>query len=60
MSVRTPAGTRRRTWAGRNAWAGLALALVLAACDSPEERAEKHYERGQELVAEGALEKAAL
>ena len=34
--------------------------LLLAACDSPEERAEKHYQRGQELVAAGALDKAAL
>ena len=59
MSVRNPARIRRGVQAGTKGLA-LALALFLAACDSPEERAEKHYERGQELVAEGALDKAAL
>ena len=40
--------------------APLALLLVLAACDSVEERIAKHYERGQSLVEEGQLEKAIL
>lgn len=40
--------------------APLAFVLVLAACDSPEERAETHYLRGQELLAEGVPEKALL
>ena len=60
MSVRDPVRTRGGILTGGKAWAGLALALLLTACDSPEERAEKHYERGQELVAEGALDKAVL
>jgi tetratricopeptide (TPR) repeat protein len=31
----------------------LASLLALAACDSPEERAESHYRRGLELLADG-------
>ena len=31
----------------------LAALVVLAACESPEERAEKHFQRALELVAEG-------
>lgn len=34
--------------------------LVLAACDSVEERVAKHYARGLELVAEGEYAKASL
>lgn len=36
------------------------LLLVLAACDSVEERVAEHYERGQALLAEGAPQKAIL
>lgn len=38
----------------------LMLLLLLAACDSPEERVAKHYESGLELVAEGETTRAAL
>ena len=38
----------------------LASAVVLAACDSAEERVAKHQERGLELVAEGEYAKAGL
>ena len=37
-----------------------ALAALLAACDSPEERVAEHYERGQKLLEEGAPDKAIL
>ena len=33
---------------------------VLSGCDSPEERAQSHYERGVELVASGETVKASL
>ena len=33
---------------------------VLSGCDSPEQRAQAHYERGVELVAQGEPEKASL
>lgn len=36
------------------------LALLLQACDSPEEKAEAHYERGMELLAEGDATAAQL
>lgn len=45
---------------------GFRLALIalfcgaLAACDSAEERVQRHYERALELIAEGAPEKASL
>lgn len=38
----------------------VAIALVLAGCESPEERAQKHFERGQALVAEGEHSKARI
>lgn len=40
----------------------LALVLVagLAACDSPAEKAEAHYQRGLELLAEGDPDRAAV
>lgn len=38
----------------------LALVLLLAACDSVEERVAKHYARGQELMEEGEPGKALL
>jgi tetratricopeptide (TPR) repeat protein len=34
--------------------------LLVAACDSPEERVEKHYTRGMALLEEGAVSKARL
>lgn len=40
--------------------AAIALAVLLAGCDSIEERTEKHYQRGVELIGEGAPEKALL
>ncbi len=50
-----------RLWARLRAMAlGLCLAGALAACDSVEERAEKHYENGLALVAEGDPVKASL
>src|SRR5690606_19522821 len=33
---------------------------ALAACDSPEERAESHYQRGIALLAEGEPDRAAI
>ena len=36
----------------------LASALALAACDSPTERAEQHYQRATELLAAGDAERA--
>lgn len=38
----------------------ITLALVLAACDSPEERIAKHLDRAADLLEEGAPEKAIL
>jgi tetratricopeptide (TPR) repeat protein len=38
----------------------LCLALSLAACDSPEERAAKHLARGEALLDQGQAEKARL
>lgn len=38
----------------------LSAALGLAACESPEERAEGHYQRGMELLAAGDPERAAI
>ena len=40
--------------------AAVAILLVLAGCDSPEERAQKHLERGQALVQAGETVKARL
>lgn len=37
-----------------------ALALGLAACESPEERHKAHYERGLALLEEGSVEKAII
>ncbi len=45
-----------RLWA----WAAVAIVLVLAGCDSVEERAEKHYARGLELLEAGQPVKASL
>ena len=46
------------------AWASRALPIVallfVAACDSPEERVEKHFARGLALVEENAASKARL
>ncbi|MBY8978151.1 tetratricopeptide repeat protein [Rhodobacteraceae bacterium NNCM2] len=38
----------------------LALAFLLVACDSPEERVEKHYQSGLELMEQGEFNKAVL
>ncbi len=38
----------------------LALALLLVACDSPEEQVENHYQSGLELVEKGEFQKALL
>lgn len=38
----------------------LLLVMAVAACDSVEERVQKHYERGLELVEANAIEKAKL
>lgn len=38
----------------------LATLLLLAGCDSPEERAEKFYLSGMELMAEGKVEQAKI
>lgn len=40
--------------------ATLVLTLALAGCDSAEERVQQHYDKGLELVKEGAPEKAGL
>lgn len=40
--------------------AAAALVFTLAACDSPEERVQSHYERGLELVAEDRAAQARL
>ena len=40
--------------------AALTLALALAACDTAEERAEGHYQRGMELLAAGEPDRAAV
>ena len=45
--------------AGRLIFVLFSLA-VFSGCDSPEERAQAHYERGVELVAQGEPEKASL
>ncbi len=37
-----------------------ALLFTLAACDTAEERARKHFERGMELLSEGEIKKAQL
>jgi tetratricopeptide (TPR) repeat protein len=47
-------------FAFRPALLALATALMLAACDSAEERAEKHYQTALELLAQGDEERAAL
>ena len=39
-------------------FAALALTLVLAACDSAEERAEEHYQSALSLLAEGDVDRA--
>ena len=36
----------------------LVAALALAACDTAEERAENHYQRGMDLLAEGETDRA--
>lgn len=41
-------------------WALLGFAIFLTACDSVEERAQRHYDRAIELLAAGEPEKAAL
>ena len=40
--------------------AAVAILLVLGGCDSPEERAQKHLERGQALIEAGDTVKARL
>ncbi|SFR19303.1 tetratricopeptide repeat protein [Poseidonocella sedimentorum] len=42
----------------RNLVVSLLLCVSLAACDSPEEKAQAHYERGLELLAEGDTARA--
>lgn len=44
----------------RNFLAPLIICLALAACDSAEEKAQAHYERGLELLAEGDGARARL
>lgn len=41
-------------------WALLGFAVFLTACDSVEERAQRHYDRAVELLAAGEPEKASL
>lgn len=48
-----------RSWAVR-LLTGLLCLLVLAACDSVEERADKHYENGMALLEDGKPVKASL
>ena len=38
----------------------LALALMLAGCDAPDEKAQSYYQRGVQSMAAGELDKAAL
>ena len=38
----------------------MAAALALAGCESAEERAEKHYQRGLELAASGDIDRAMI
>ena len=52
--------SRRLRHSGHLAFAPLMALLLLAGCDSPEERTQKHYERGIALLEEGAPEKAML
>ena len=40
--------------------AALIGALALAACDTPEERAESHYQRAVTLLADGEPDRAAI
>lgn len=49
--------TRRRL---RTGLAAMLIALALAGCDAPEEKAESHYQRGMTTMAAGELDKAAL
>ena len=42
----------------RNLGLALGLALALTACDTAEERAEAHYQRGVQLLAAGEVERA--
>ena len=42
----------------RNLGLALGLALALMACDTAEERAEAHYQRGVELLAAGEVDRA--
>lgn len=46
------------TWGMRAA--ALSAALAVAACDSPEERAEEHFERGMDLLESSGPTQAAL
>jgi len=39
---------------------GLSFAIILAACDSPEERLQNHYESGIELLEQESFDKASL
>ena len=41
-------------------WAVLGFAVILSACDSVEDRAQRHYDKAIELLAAGEPEKAAL
>lgn len=54
------AKTKSWTRPGAPLAAALAAFLALAACESPEERVERHYQRGLELVEAGDDERARL
>ena len=60
MSARSPRPRPPRPAARRRPAIALLLAssLALAACDTAEERAENHYQRGMELLAEGETDRA--
>lgn len=54
----SPTGPNRRGW-----WrvaASVAVAALVAACDSPDHRATRHYERGMAFVEQGADTTATL
>lgn len=59
-SLTPDAPVRRRFGLARGLVPGLLLlsSLALAACDSPQERADAHYERGMAFLAEGDPDRA--
>lgn len=61
MHVRDMNGSRGRTpRRTRPILAGLAALVLLAACDSAEERKQSHQQRGQEFAAAGETDKALI